>query len=58
MRTMGKLKMASVFLAWLTEDMVVLVTEIRSLEGEEDDALDFQHVVLEIILRYISINIL
>lgn len=28
---MEKLKMASVFLAWLTKGMVVPVTEIRSL---------------------------
>lgn len=49
--------MASVFLAWLTKGMVVPVTEIRSLRGEEDDALGFEHVLCEMLLRHLSINV-
>lgn len=51
---MEELKMASVFLVWLTEGMVVSITVIRSLE--RDDILGFEYVVLEIHLRHVSIN--
>lgn len=52
---MQELKRASVFLAWLTEGMVVSITVIRSLERE--DILGFEHVVLEMLLRHLSINV-
>lgn len=52
---MEELKVASVFLAWLTKGMVVSTTVIRSLE--RDYILGFEHVVLEMLLRHLSINV-
>lgn len=56
MRMAEELKMASVFLVWLTKCMVVPGTEMRSL-GEKADMLGFEHIVLEMVLRHLSINV-
>lgn len=49
--------MTSVFQVWLTEGIMVPVTEIRILGGEENDMFGFEHVVFEILLRHLRASV-
>lgn len=48
--------MPSVFLAWLTECIMVLMVQLGSLGGEGSDMLGFEHAVFEALLTHLSVN--